>query len=254
MNYKHQTTDFHAIMMYSRPYKERDLLVKYFTEEFGIKMFLMRGAKKPNFKMRAALLPFADGWFSGSVSGNGLSYLNNIKEVRQYSNVNADIVLNAYVTYLVSLLDAAFAEGQVQPSWFARLQLAIKMIDSGADVDIITNIMEIQLLTEFGVAPNWRDCSVCHRTDSAFDFSEEYGGLLCQNHWSLDPYRLHLDQRTIYYLRLFSVVQLSQINTIDINEQTKKAIRRTIDKIYENSVGIVPKSKRFLDQIDQLKF
>ena len=254
MNVNHQATDFHAIMMYSKPFKERDLLVKYFTREFGTKMFLMRGAKKPNFKMRAALLPFSDGWFSGTLSTSGLSYLNNIKDVRHYSNINNDIVLNAYVTYIISLVDAAFEEGQPQPGWFDRLQNGIKRIDAGADAEIITNIFEVQLLNAFGVAPNWRDCSVCHRTDLAFDYSEEYGGLLCQNHWGLDHFRLHLDQRTIYYLRLFSVVQFDQINEIDVGAKTKKLIRQTIDKIYENSVGVVPKSKRFLDQLDQLKF
>ena len=64
---------------------------------------------------------------------------------------------------------------------------------------------------------------------------------------------MHLDQRTIYYLRLFSAVDITKINNIKVNRVTKQKLRQVIDKIYDNSVGLNLKSKKFLDQMNSWK-
>ena len=103
----------------------------------------------------------------------------------------------------------------------------------------------------FGVEPNLRQCVICGRTDLPFDYSESYGGLLCQAHWHLDSHRLKLDQRTIYYLRQFSAIDLTKLGTISVREDTKKNLRRALDVIYADTIGVYPRSKRFLDQMNQ---
>lgn len=97
--------------------------------------------------------------------------------------------------------------------------------------------------------PNLRTCVICQQATGSFDYSESYGGLLCEKHWYLDPHRLHLDQRTIYFLRLFSAVDLSKINSIELEAKTKVNLRKTLDEIYRQQVGVYVKAKRFLDQM-----
>ncbi len=53
------------------------------------------------------------------------------------------------------------------------------------------------------------------------------GGLLCQAHWHLDPYRLHLDKRTVYYLRLLSVVDLNRLNSIKVKGTDKDQFKKS---------------------------
>lgn len=101
----------------------------------------------------------------------------------------------------------------------------------------------------FGVAPQLQGCVICGRNDLPFDYSESYGGLLCQQHWQMDPRRLQLAQRTIYYLRQFSVLDLDKLHTIDVKPQTEHALRQLMDEIYDSQIGVHPKSKRFLDQM-----
>ena len=90
---------------------------------------------------------------------------------------------------------------------------------------MITHIIEIQLLQVFGVQPQLQGCAVCGRTDLAFDYSESYGGLLCQRHWHLDPNRFHSSQRAIYYLRLFSVIDLFKIQSVNVKEATQVELK-----------------------------
>ena len=50
-------------------------------------------------------------------------------------------------------------------------------------------------------------------------------------------------------MRLFSVISLDRLGSITVKEETKREIRTLIDLIYDESVGIKLKSKKFIDQM-----
>ncbi len=54
-------TNFNGILLFRRDYRERDMLIKFLTAEYGKKMFFIRGARRRGFKMAAELLPFTMG-------------------------------------------------------------------------------------------------------------------------------------------------------------------------------------------------
>ena len=244
----HQGEEFRGIVVSRKNYRERDMLVKILTDRFGFKTFFVRGVAKRGFSMGAAILPYAYGTYLGSISDEGLSFITNPKEVEQFRQLSQDIELNAYAAYILGLAEQAFM-GQYNPSWYLNVYQALSLIDQGFDPAVITNIMEVQFLACFGVMPNLRTCVICQQATGSFDYSESYGGLLCEKHWYLDPHRLHLDQRTIYFLRLFSAVDLSKINSIELEAKTKVNLRKTLDEIYRQQVGVYVKAKRFLDQM-----
>lgn len=249
----HVTTQFTGIIMYRQDYRERDLLVKMLTDKLGPTMFFVRGAKKRGFKLGADLLPFTHGTYIGALASGELSFINAASETHQYQNIVSDISKNAYATYILSLVDSAFQDGKSIGGWFNQVAAALDLIDRGLDEQIITNVIEVQLLTAFGVAPEWNQCVVCGRNDLPLDFSEQYGGMLCQNHWHLDPHRLHLDRRTVYYLQQFATINLQRLNSIRINPQTKWRLQMTLDTIYDDQVGLNLKAKRFIRQMNRLE-
>ncbi|WP_289847005.1 DNA repair protein RecO [Fructilactobacillus ixorae] len=242
---------FHGILIYRQNYREHDMLVKFFTAEAGKKMFLIRGARRPKFKMTADLLPFSYGTYDGTLKKQGLSYIATADHVKHFSQISADLMLNAYATYIMGLLDAAFPDGVVVSQWFDKLFYALNLINNGFDPAIITNIVEVQLLPVLGVAPEWHHCAVCGRTTTTYDYSEQFGGLICERHFAADPHRLHLAPRTLYYLQLFSAVELAKIGKIQVNQRTKAQLQQTLDQIYDHDVGLKLKSKRFLQQMKQ---
>ena len=245
-----QGVEFTGLVVSRRNYRERDMLVEILSVQYGFKTFLIRGAKRKSFKLAAAILPFSHGQYVGSISDEGLSFIDTAYDVKQYQNICQDIELNAYASYILSLGKEALREDIASAIlWYQKLQKAISLIDEGFDPQIITNIIEVQLLTCFGVKPYFESCVVCHNTEKMFDFSENYGGLLCQKHWYLDKYRLHLDARTVYYLRLFSILDLNRLSSINVKAETKKNLQKTIDHIYQRQVGVYVKAKDFLKQL-----
>lgn len=245
------TTDFRGIIMFRRDYRERDLLVKILTDKIGPAMFFVKGAKKRGFRLAADILPFTHGEYIGSLTDNGLSFINTASDTSQYRSIASDISKNAYATYILALVDSAFQDGQGIGGWFNQVAAALDLINSGLDEQVIANVIETQLLVRFGVAPTWDRCVICGRDDLPLDFSEQYGGILCRNHWHLDERRLHLDQRTVYYLQRFSTLNLQKLNSIKINSTTKRRLQFVLDSLYDNEVGLNLKSKKFIRQMGQ---
>lgn len=247
---EYSNEEFTGIVVSRQDYRERDMLVTMLTDRFGFRTFFVRGARKRGFRMQAAILPFTHGIYIGKINDDGLSFITTTRDISQYQMISQDIELNAYASYILGLARQAFGNrSDYAQMWFSQLATAIQLIDEGYDASIITNIVEVKLLGCFGVQPDWHACVVCGKSDSAFDYSEIYGGLLCQIHWHLDEHRLHLDQRTIYLLRQFSVLDLTKLNSIKVKDSTKRNLRRTLDEIYNSQVGVYVKAKKFIDQM-----
>lgn len=241
--------EFNGIIMYRRDYKERDLLVKILTDQIGKTMFMVKDAKKRGSRIGPAVLPNTHGRYVGTLNQTGMSFINAVLDAEQYFNIAQDIFKNAYATYILALLDSAYQDNQPLGHWFDTISNALTLIDEGDDEQIIANIVEVQLLAAFGVQPEWRYCAICGRDDLPFDYSMKYNGLICQQHFQMDEHRLHVDQKTIFLLRRFSVIKMEQINHVNVSEETKKHLRTVIDQIYDESVGLKLKSKKFIDEM-----
>lgn len=245
-----ENTSFAGIVMYRRPYKERDLLVKFLTDKRGPMMFFVRGGNRSHAKITSDILPFTRGQYTGWLADDGsLSYLSAARDTRQYVHLGEDPLRSAYATYILELVDATFEEGRSIGGWFNQVAAALELIDKGQDPQIAANVLEVQFLPLLGAAQTWDRCTICGLNDRPLDFSEANGGMLCSRHWNLDERRFHLDCRTVGYLQLFASLNLAQVNQIQVDQSVKNRLRYTLDRIYDDELGLHLKSKRFIDQM-----
>lgn len=244
-----QLAESKGLILSSRNYKEKDKLVKIFTESSGKMMFYIKGINRQNQPLAPALLPFTEAVYIGRFQNEGLSFLTSVKDVHAFRKIQEDIFLSGYGTYLLNLVDAAIEDRQYDPHLFQFTEHALQRMDQGDDAEIITNIFEVQILQRFGIAPIWTHCVVCGETGGKFDYSSKYGGVLCERHWEMDHHRYHADPRSVYFVRMFSAISYDKISGINLKEETKQGIRQLIDQLYDEYVGIHLKSKKFIDQM-----
>lgn len=242
-------SNFFGIVVKRQRYREKDALVTIITKEYGFKTFLVRGTQGPKSKISGSVIPFSYGDYTGLIKDEGLSYLNSASNVKQFDEIIQDIELNAYATFLFDLMSNAFLNEVIPEDWYKDLFKALLYIDNGYDAQIVVNILQMHLLKVFGVEPNMDSCVVGGEKTGRFDFSVILGGLLCSKHFNQDVHRLHLSEKTIYFLRLFSKISLNQISSINLKESNKDLIQHAIDSIYIGSVGSYPKSKTFIDNM-----
>ncbi|EMB55308.1 DNA repair protein RecO [Streptococcus mutans] len=243
-----QTKETRGLVLYNRPFREDDKLVKIFTETSGKHMFFVRHAT--NSKLSSVIQPLILANFILKINNHGLSYIEDYKGVSLFKEINADIYKLAYATYLVSLADAAISDAVYDALLFAFLIKTLELMDEGLDYEILTNIFEIQILDRFGVQLNFHDCVFCHRVGLAFDFSHRYSGLLCPEHYEKDLYRSHLDPNIPYLLNQFQTLHFDSLKTISVKPDMKQKLRKFIDEVYEDYIGLHLKSKKFIDDLD----
>ena len=239
------TNESRGLILYNRNYRENDKLVKIFTETAGKRMFFVKSANKS--KLLPVIQPLTQAEFFMTLNDVGLSYINDYRDVKTYSNINGDIFSLAYASYITALADAALTDNVPDAPLFAFLCKTLDLIEEGLDVEILTNIFEIQILSRFGVQINFNDCSVCHRVGQAFDFSFRYSGLLCPQHYQEDVNRSHLNPNIPYLINRFQGISLEELKTISLSPEVKAELRQFIDQLYDDYVGLHLKSKKFID-------
>ncbi|MGX6980061.1 DNA repair protein RecO [Vagococcus elongatus] len=244
-----QSNETKGLILFARNHREKDKLVKIFTEKYGKRMFFMRNAMRKNNPLTVATQPFTEAVYVGKINEKGLSFLNDAKEVTNFKNIQQDIFISAYATYLLNLVDVAIDDSIYDPALYGFTRNLLQLMDEGKDPQILTNILEIQILERFGLDFDWLHCRICGKTQGKFDFSSAYHGVLCEEHFYKDPRRYHGSPRAIHFIRMFSSITLEQINTISVSDQTKKELREMIDALYEEFVGVSLKSKQFIDKM-----
>lgn len=238
-----------GLILFARDHREKDQLVKIFTEKYGKLMFFVRNAKRQNSVLTSATRPFTEAVYIGQMNSEGLSFLNDVKEVEPFQLIQQDIFVSAYATYILNLVDVAIEDQTYDPALYGFTRQALDYLNKGMDPEIITNIFEVQLLNRFGFEFQWQSCCVCGETKGKFDFSSKFSGVLCQRHFGEDDHRYHADPKAIHFIRLFSAITLDKIESIDLKADTKLAIRQTVDLLYDEFTGVRLKSKKFIDQM-----
>lgn len=230
-------------------YKEADILAKIFSKELGIFTILVHGALRPKSKMGADTLNFSTGTFVVMTNKHGISVLRTIKKAQQLDYIYNDLNANAYVSFIFDLADHAFEEYQNLGSYFNLVEQAVNKINDKQDPEIITDMVELKLLTAYGVQPELRRCVICGRTTGAFDYSIKLGGIICSRHFSLVTDRMHLKPKETALIRTLGLLSINQLGNIQVSTTMKKSIRKAIDRIFNHTVDLDLKSKRFLDEI-----
>ena len=103
-----QTKETYGLVLYNRNYREDDKLVKLFTETDGKYMFFVRHASKS--KLAAVLQPLTIAKFILKLNDEGLSFIEDYKEVETFKAINADLFKLSYASYVTALADAALSD------------------------------------------------------------------------------------------------------------------------------------------------
>ncbi|CCI85604.1 recombination protein O [Lactobacillus pasteurii DSM 23907 = CRBIP 24.76] len=244
-----ELVEVQGIIFKRQRYKESDLLAKIMTKDHGIITMIVKGALKPKSKLGAASLNFSYGKYIIYSSGHGLSTLRTYKEVKQFDQIYLDLEKSAYASFVLDLIDHAFVEYAPIGKYYDLAKFALDHIDRGTDPEVLTQIVQMQLLPAFGVGPQMEACVICGKKQGVFDYSLRYGGIICEDHFASVTDRMHLTAKETALLRTFALLPIERLGNVQVKEQNKKATRKAIDQIYRSSLDLNLKTKKFIDEL-----
>ncbi|MCR8968708.1 DNA repair protein RecO [Facklamia sp. 7083-14-GEN3] len=248
---------FTGIVLFIRPHREKDSLVKIFTREFGTKMFFVRGLQSPNHPLKKHLIPLTEHRYWGTINQQGLSFLKEGQTHNLFRSIQSDPFKQAHAAYLSQLVDASIDDNSEDQQLFDIFEAALCSLNEREDARPIQLLLQLKLLRRFGLRLNMNSCVVCGSSQKIEDFSMTHLGVLCHNHLDTDPNRMRLSYKQIKILQLFNEIKLNQLGHVSISDQSYKRIDELIFMIYHEQVGIKLKGESYLNQLykvaDQLK-
>lgn len=245
--------EVHGVVFKRQKYKEADLLVKIMTRENGIITLVVRGALKPKSRLSASVMDFSYGDYVIYSSGKGLSNLRTYKEVKQFTRLYRDLTANAYASFIMDLIDHAFTEYQPLGKYYDLALFALRKINAGLDPEIITQVVQMQMLAAYGEEPELHHCLICGKNKGVFDYSIKLGGIICNDHFGQVNSRLHLSPKAVAVLRTIALVPVKRLGNISISKKTQKETRQAIDRIYRETIDLNLKTQKFLDELRLFK-
>ncbi|MFE8703201.1 DNA repair protein RecO [Cytobacillus sp. FJAT-54145] len=240
-----------GIVIRTNHYGETNKIVTLYTREFGKVGVMAKGAKKPNSRLAAVTQLFTYGNFLIQTS-SGLGSLQQGEMISSMRSIKEDIFLTAYGSYVIDLTDKSLDEKKPNPYLFELLHQTLNYINEGYDPEILVNIFEMKMLNTIGLYPILNECSICKSTDGQFAFSIREGGLLCHRCLEKDPYHFKISPAALKLLRVFYYFDLSRLGNISVKEETKAELKKVINAYYDEYSGLHLKTKKFLNQINQL--
>ncbi|ALA69422.1 DNA recombination protein RecO [Geobacillus stearothermophilus 10] len=241
-----------AIVMRTVDYGETNKIVTLFTREWGKVAAMARGAKKPSSRLSAVTQPLSYGHYVIRRS-RGVGVLHQGELIDSMRALREDLFAAAYAVYIVELTDKSTEEQKRNPYLFELLLQTLQYMSEGRDLEILTFIYEMKMLAVLGIPPVLDRCARCGATEGRFSFSVKEAGFLCHRCEASDPHRFPLSSASVRLLRLFFHIDLARLGSISVKESTKMELGSVLSAYYDEYAGLSLKTKRFLQQIGELK-
>ena len=236
-----------GIIINVKSYSETSKIVDIFTKEYGIIRVLAKGAKTLKSKLRSVTDKLTYGKFTIYYKKDKLSILNEASIIDNLSNIKKSIEKIGYVSYILDLSTQVYKQNNTYDIYNLMISAILK-INSNLNPLIITNILELKYLNYLGIGLNLGGCSVCGKKQ-VITLSSEKGGYLCNKCRKEEPL---VDNKIIKLIRMYSLVDISKISKLDLNNEIVLFINNFIDEYYDRYSGLYLKSKTFLQKLNNI--
>lgn len=244
-------TIFEGIVMYRQPHREKDLLVKLLMPRYGKRMFFIKSGATANHPMAAYIMPFTINRYVGVINPSGFSFLKEGERLFFPKSFQTDVLIQAYMSYFIQLIDATKDDFHVMDELYQLLQVAMHALNNEVRPEIVRIYMELQLLPFFGVHLQWRSCVLCDHPREPYDFSMIHSGVICQKHFNEETFRMQVSPKSIHIIRLLAQHPLTAFRSFNISQPTLDEMVEFTTALYQEYVGIRLKSKQYLEQMIQ---
>ncbi|NVJ88530.1 MAG: DNA repair protein RecO [Flavobacteriaceae bacterium] len=231
-----------AIVLSSLKYSDTSLIVKCFTEQEGLKSYLIRGVLKPKKKgIKSAYFQQLNQL--QIVANHSIkSSLHTIKEVHvinPYKTIYLDIVKQSVVFFLAETLSNAIQEEEQNSALFSYLENALNWLDLHDKVANFHLLFLLNLTNFLGFYPD-----VSKKENSAFDLLE--GELTYSN-----TNKNVISGNEFYQFKKLLGINFDRVESVSFSKSERQLVLKILIKYYKLHLHNFrePKSLQVLESI-----
>lgn len=228
-----------GIVFHQLKYSETSLIVKIYTEQFGIQSYLLRGIRGKKAKLKPALFQHLS-LVDLVVYHKEKKEIQNLKEVKiavPFQQIPFDVRKGSILIFLNEVLYKVIKEEEPNPDLFAFLFNAIQILDNDTENTADFHLLFLMQLTKFlGFHPK------NNFTKKESNFNLEEGVFTSSSLSESIGIRLPFSK----YFSIFSTASFMGPNKITISQNHRNKLLEIILRYYQLHIPVVMNIKSHL--------
>lgn len=251
VNYKTE-----AIVLRTLDYGESDLIVTFYTAEFGKVKGIAKGARRSTKRFANTLEPFSclQLLFSRR-HPEGLALVEAGAVINHYPQIRGDLKKTLYASYMVDITDQFTLENKTNTELFCLVRDFLELLDLGSVSEDIVRFFELRLLRLVGYEPVLDRCVACQtpvENGAMYHFSVREGGLKCGTCSPRDYDFLGVSTGTVKSMLLGKNLEREKLCRLMLSEQGARESRHFLERFIAHLLGKEVKSLHVLREIREL--
>jgi DNA repair protein RecO (recombination protein O) len=233
-----------GVVLHYFKYSDNSVIIKIFTEHFGIQSYILKGLhSKKNKAQKAYLQPLSIIEIEASQKENkNLQALKSIKIESPYQSIPFNVYKSAIAFFVAEFLSKTIKEEETNNYLFDFITSSLLILDELKDHFSNFHLVFMAQLTEyFGFQPQLET----YQSNHYFNLQEGNFVVFQPNH----PFYINQANATLFY-RVFNV-DMQQLNSLNFtNSQRKEVLAALIDyySLHVNNLSNL-KSKEVLEEV-----
>jgi len=247
-----------GIVLKALNYGDSDLIVTFYTRDFGKLTAIAKGARNSRKRFVNVLEPFCcSSLLFARKQRDQLAWLESCHRLNEYPQIRKSLDRTLLASYLIDLVDHFSSEEKTDPELFLNLQTFLSLIEEGDTSERLLRFFEIRHLKLSGFAPALDRCILCNSpldSRQQYVFSIAQGGLHCRSCFSKSPDSniLPVSLGTIKTLLLGKEIEAGKMKRILFSGQTARESKSLLSLFIGHILGKELKSLKVLDEIQSM--
>lgn len=245
-----------GFVLRSLHYGESDLIVTFYSHEFGKLRGIAKGAKNSKKRFANVFEPFSlTNIVFTRKNRDMLAFIESCDIVDHHSAIRQDLEKTLIASYFIDLTDHFSPEGKKNEGVFQLLQDFLQILGAQKTSDATVRFFEIRLLKLAGFEPELKHCITCKTpvaNGNSYFFYAGEGGIKCGACANPQRHEEPVSAGTVRTLLLGREMDMDKIKLIALSDFLAKESRSMLTGFIAHILGREVKSLKVLEQVRKL--
>jgi len=249
----HKTTGF---VLRTLNYSESDLIVTFYTHDFGKLKGIAKGAKRSKKRFANVFEPFSlTRIIFTRKSRDTLAFIESCDIIDHYPSLRQDMEKTLMASYFIDLTDHFSPEGKKNERLFELLQNFLVMLSREKATDAMVRFFEMRLLSLAGFEPALDRCIICKApitNGNHYYFFAHEGGIKCCACTKIQRYEQPVSAGAVRVLLLGKDMDIDKIKLVHLTHSLAIESRSILTSLIAHILGCEVKSFKVMEQIRKI--
>jgi DNA repair protein RecO (recombination protein O) len=245
-----------AFVLRTLPYSESDLIVSFYSRDFGKIKGIAKGAKRSKKRFANVFEPFSltSAIFSRK-NRDTLALIEACDVTEHFDTIRRDMGKTLIASYFIDLVDQFSPEGKANEKVFQLLEDFLAVLNRKSPSEVFVRFFELRLLAAAGFEPVIEHCIICKTpvtNGNLYYFHAHEGGIKCSACSKTKNYEQPISTGTIRTLLLGKEAEMDKIQCVAMNDALAAESRKLLVNFIAHILGREVKSLKIMEQVLKL--